>query len=140
MCTYTIKKLLRQPIKADLSVHGGLEKAVYVYPEHDACWREELLDPCLEELSGVGVMANRMCPGPVKTEFWDIPNRTWRSRSAFYEITIYRDLTKYGGSLLTLAPDALAPFKFLTVCIHSYSSAFKTSRLDMASGLQYVFL
>ena len=31
--------------QADLSVHGGPSKAVYVYPsEHYACWRDELLD------------------------------------------------------------------------------------------------
>jgi MOSC domain-containing protein YiiM len=31
--------------QSDLSVHGGLEKAVYVYPwEHYAFWREELPD------------------------------------------------------------------------------------------------
>jgi len=29
--------------QSDLSVHGGADKAVYVYPsEHYACWREEL--------------------------------------------------------------------------------------------------
>jgi len=31
--------------QADLTVHGGEEKAVYAYPvEHYAYWRQELLD------------------------------------------------------------------------------------------------
>ncbi len=57
--------------QADLSVHGGVDKAVYAYPsEHLAPWRDELggeLGPAPfgENLSTVGVLEDDVCIGDV---------------------------------------------------------------------------
>lgn len=56
--------------QADLSVHGGPDKAVYAYPsEHYPSWREELPDLNLpwgafgENLTTAGLMENNVCIG-----------------------------------------------------------------------------
>lgn len=59
--------------QADLSVHGGIDKAVYAYPsEHLAGWADELgvsLGPAAfgENLSTVGVLEHEVCIGDVWT-------------------------------------------------------------------------
>lgn len=56
--------------QADLSVHGGPDKAVYAYPsEHYPSWRQELPDLDLswgafgENLTTAGLMENNVCIG-----------------------------------------------------------------------------
>jgi MOSC domain-containing protein YiiM len=56
--------------QADLSVHGGPDKAVYLYPsEHYAAWRRELPDAELgwgafgENLTAEGLLEDRVCIG-----------------------------------------------------------------------------
>lgn len=56
--------------QSDLTVHGGLEKAVYAYPsEHYAFWSEQLLDADLplgvfgENLTTEGLFEDRICSG-----------------------------------------------------------------------------
>ena len=57
--------------QADLSVHGGVDKAVYVYPsEHLGAWRDQLGDelgaaPFGENLSTVGVLERDVHIGDV---------------------------------------------------------------------------
>jgi MOSC domain-containing protein YiiM len=56
--------------QADLTVHGGAEKAVYAYPvEHYECWRRELPRETLswgkfgENLTTEGLAENELCIG-----------------------------------------------------------------------------
>ena len=56
--------------QADLTVHGGLEKAVYVYPvEHYEYWRKQLSDLSLswgafgENLTTEGLLEDTLCIG-----------------------------------------------------------------------------
>jgi MOSC domain-containing protein YiiM len=100
--------------QADLSVHGGIEKAVYAYPrEHYAYWREQLPEADLrmgafgENLTTEGLLETDIARGDrlqiggalfvvtrprmpcyklqIRFERLDIVKRFWRSgRSGFY--------------------------------------------------------
>jgi len=69
----TIRELnLAGDQQADLTVHGGLEKAVYAYPaEHYEYWRKELSDVSLswgafgENLTTEGLREDTLCIGDV---------------------------------------------------------------------------
>jgi MOSC domain-containing protein YiiM len=100
--------------QADLTVHGGIEKAVYAYPgEHYAYWRAQLPEADLgmgafgENLTTEGLLETDVAPGDrlqiggahfvvtkprmpcyklqIRFERLDIVKRFWRSgRSGFY--------------------------------------------------------
>ncbi len=59
--------------QADLSVHGGLDKAVYLYPvEHHAFWAEQLRQALRREVTpGPGFFGENLCSaGLLETELW----------------------------------------------------------------------
>src|SRR5262249_6446612 len=68
--TYVSKLNLEGDRQSDLSVHGGVDKAVYAYPsEHYAYWRTELPDVALpwgafgENLTIEGILEDQICVG-----------------------------------------------------------------------------
>lgn len=117
--------------QSDLTVHGGPNKAVYVYPkEHYEYWRTELPDAVLEwgafgeNLTTEGLLEDRICIGDrvlcgsaefvvtqprrpcyklgVKFDRLDMVRRFYRSgRSGFY-LAVQREGTIAAGDELTL--------------------------------------
>jgi MOSC domain-containing protein YiiM len=85
--TVAIRKLnLAGDLQADLTVHGGWEKAVYAYPaEHYDYWREQLSGSLLswgafgENLTTAGLWEDEQCigdlfpPGSPQTTHLDSP-------------------------------------------------------------------
>jgi MOSC domain-containing protein YiiM len=121
--------------QSDLSVHGGPNKAVYVYPsEHYEYWRTELPEITFawgafgENLTTEGVLEDRVCLGDhlacgsaefivtqprqpcyklaVKFDRLDMVKRFYRSgRSGFY-LAVLREGTITPGDALTLTATA----------------------------------
>lgn len=119
--------------QSDLTVHGGPNKAVYVYPsEHYEYWRAELPGMTLqwgafgENLTTEGLLEDRVCIGDrlqcgsaefvvtqprqpcyklgVKFDRLDMVKRFYRSgRSGFY-LAVLREGTIAAGDVLTLIP------------------------------------
>lgn len=81
--------------QADLSVHGGPDKAVYAYPsEHLGLWRDDLgeaLDPAAfgENLSTVGVLEGDVCIGDVWS-WGDAVLQVSQPRWPCFKLAIYR--------------------------------------------------
>ena len=117
--------------QSDLTVHGGRDKAVYVYPsEHYEYWRTELPEAALdwgafgENLTTEGLLEDRVCIGDrllcgsaefvvtqprqpcyklgVKFDRLDMVKRFYRSgRSGLY-LAVLREGTIAAGDALTL--------------------------------------
>lgn len=82
--------------QADLSVHGGVDKAVYAYPaEHLAAWTEELADdlgpaPFGENLSTIGVLEDGVHLGDVWS--WGTARlQVTQPRWPCFKLALYRD-------------------------------------------------
>jgi len=121
--------------QSDLTVHGGPNKAVYVYPsEHYEYWRTQLPEAVLdwgafgENLTIEGLLEDRVCIGDhllcgsaefvvtqprqpcyklgVKFDRLDMVKRFYRSgRSGFY-VAVQREGTIAAGDALTVVPAA----------------------------------
>jgi MOSC domain-containing protein YiiM len=117
--------------QADLSVHGGARKAVYVYPhEHYAFWRSELPHADLgygafgENLTTDGLLEAGVSPGDVveigtaafeitiprmpcyklglRFDRLDMVKRFWRSRRCGFYLSVRREGTIAAGDAIRL--------------------------------------
>ena len=117
--------------QADLTVHGGERKSVYVYPhEHYAYWRRELPDADLrpgafgENLTTDGLIEGDVGPGDVleigtaafavtvprmpcyklalRFDRLDMVKRFWRSRRSGFYLSVAREGTITGGDSIRL--------------------------------------
>ena len=81
--------------QADLSVHGGVDKAVYVYPsEHLPAWRDELgenLGPAAfgENVSSIGVLEDAVFIGDVWS-WGDALLQVTQPRWPCYKLALHR--------------------------------------------------
>ena len=121
--------------QADLTVHGGARKAVYVYPsEHYAFWRDELPDADLawgafgENLTTGGILEDGVSPGDaldigtaafrvtiprmpcyklqVRFGRLDMVKRFWRSGRCGFYLSVVREGEIAAGDAIRLARTA----------------------------------
>jgi MOSC domain-containing protein YiiM len=82
--------------QADLTVHGGLDKAVYAYPsEHLALWSAELetdlgTAPFGENLSTIGVTESEVCIGD-RWSWGDATLEVSQPRWPCFKLALYRE-------------------------------------------------
>ena len=100
--------------QADLSLHGGVDKAVYAYPsEHLAVWSAELdetLGPAAfgENVTTIGVLEDEVRIGDVWSWGGALLQVT-QPRWPCYKLALYRERADIQARLRTLGPNRLVP-------------------------------
>ena len=100
--------------QADLTVHGGPDKAVYAYPsEHLPWWSEELGEdlgpaPFGENLSTIGVTEDDVGLGDVWS-WGEALLEVCQPRTPCFKLALHRRASRHAGAVLGVGPVRLVP-------------------------------